>query len=1017
MSRATILGLLVFLGILCVGRAERSPPLANREAPSLALTRLPPVVTSWYREDGLPQNAISAVTQTRDGYLWISTYNGLARFDGVSFKIFDQQHFPVFTGNRITALHEDRQGRLWVGEETGNVVIIRDAGRTAEIVPSCWPRETIMAIRETPSGEILLLLGHGELVRASDGRTWRFQQEDTSDPRVLKCSVDSEGGVWLQDGKDRLVYRDGDQLKDWTMPDGEALTQLAFAETSRQGGLWIIANRRIRRWLAGRWVEDRGESPYPTQYISVFHELADGTLVMGALDVGLVLMAPGSPARVVDASEGLASDWVTSVTSDREGNVWAGTAGGLTALRPRRIEMVRTPDDWNHKGVLSIHRGADGALWVGTEGAGLYRLKDDIVRRFGEAEGLTKPYVWTVQTGADGTLWVGTWGQGLFVGRDDHFSVAPGWDPAAVAVTALHFAKNGDLLAGTNRGLARLHDGDWTWWREADGQPLGHIRTVAEDSAGRVWFGTSGRGLGCLDQGGIRRFDTSNGLPSLYVWALLPRGDDLWIGTSGGGLARHRDGRFDVLSTREGLPSDTICSILTDDRADRLWFTSFSGVFSLAGRDLDACMTLRRTLAPPFFLDRSDGLATIECAGGMQQPSLYEPDGSLWVASSKGLARLATFDLKRQTLSPPVFIQAGLIDDEPVSGEWDTTLSVAPGRHRIEIKLAALNFSAPEKVRLRYRLEGLEDDWVDIGHQRSIHFSYLPPGRYRLHVAASNRDGYWNELGDRLDIVARPHFWQSWPVQLFAVAAGAGLVAFLVRARVLRRTRLRMADLERRHAVERERTRIAQDLHDDLGVSLTRLHLLSQTAQAGLADPVATRGHLAGIRAATVEITRAMDEIVWAANPRHDTFESLVAYLARFTQETLSSAGLRCRLDLPLDIPDLPLTAEFRHNLFLACKESLHNALRHALATEVLLSLRCDTPAGMLLVTITDNGRGFTPPTGDDGPVRPGESRGNGLRNLRQRLLALGGRVVWDSAPGKGASVRLEVPLPRFPTS
>lgn len=1018
MPRAFVL---VFFLLLVASRVPlagqtRAANASADDAPG-ALVRLPPVVTSWYREDGLPQNAVAAVRQTRDGYLWLATYNGLARFDGVAFKVFGQRELPALTGNRITALCEDARGRLWVGEETGNVVVVHEAGRSAEAVPRRWPREAVVAIRETPSGEMLLLLAHDELVRVEDGKAWKFEQTDRHNPTVLNLAVDRDGDVWLQDKKDRLVRRDGDRLAPWVMPDGEALTQISFAEPSRQGGLWIIANRRIRRWLDGRWVEDRGECPHPEQYVSAFHELADGTLALGVLDVGLLLLAPGSPPRQVDARAGLAGDWITSLSSDREGNLWAGTSVGLTSLRPRRVEMMSPPDAWGNKGVLAVERAPDGALWVGTEGAGLYRFFNDTIRRYGEAEGLTKPYVWAVKHDAAGDVWVGTWGQGLFRGREDRFEPAPGWDAAAVAVTALLVAKNGDLLAGTNRGLARLRDGRWTWWRESGGQPVGHVRVIAEDTEGNVWFGTAGRGLGRIDaRGELRLFGAADGLPGLYVWSLLPLDGDLWIGTAGAGLVRHRAGRFDVLTTREGLPSDTICGIIPDAYSDHLWFSSFSGVFALARQDLAACMTLRRPLAPPFLLDRGDGLATIECAGGMQQPALYEPDGGLWVASSKGLAHIDTTRLRRQTVSPPVFIQAGLVDDAPLIGEWDRELRVPPGRHRVEIRLAALNFSAPKKVRFRYRLAGLEDDWVDIGHQRSIHFTYLPPGDYRLHVAASNRDGYWNEIGDQLRIVALPALWQTWPARAAAVVLAAALLAGLVRARVLRSARLRMVELERRHAVERERTRIAQDLHDDLGVSLTRLHLLSQTAQAGAGDPAATRVHLAGIRAVAVDITRAMDEVVWAANPRHDTLESLVAYLARFAQEFLGAAGLRCRLDLPLEIPEVPLTAEFRHNLFLACKESLHNAVRHSGAAEVRLALRCDPDARELIVTIADDGRGFDPEA-----MLSGGARGNGLRNLVQRLRALGGRVEWKSAPGRGAVVTLRAPLappdvPGFPS-
>jgi signal transduction histidine kinase len=321
-----------------------------------------------------------------------------------------------------------------------------------------------------------------------------------------------------------------------------------------------------------------------------------------------------------------------------------------------------------------------------------------------------------------------------------------------------------------------------------------------------------------------------------------------------------------------------------------------------------------------------------------------------------------------------------------------------------------LSFTAPEKVRFRYRLEGLETKWMDAGTKRSVNYSYIPPGKYTFRVLACNNDGVWNESGGAFAFTVLPHFWQTWWFRTLAGLNAAVLVAGTVLFTTRRRMRHKLERIERQRAIERERARIAKDIHDDLGASLTRITLLSQSARGEMEHSPEAAADLDRIYRTARELTRAMDEIVWAVNPQHDTLDSLATYLGKFAQDFLNAVHVRCRLDLPMQLPVWPLTAEVRHNLFLAFKEALNNAVRHADATEVRVSLSIE-PAGFAL-RVEDAGRGFV--TGADGsaardPVRL--ASGNGLANMQQRLAEIGGRCDLRSAPGEGTKVTFFVPV------
>jgi len=966
----------------------------------------------WQTEDGLPENVVTAIVQTRDGYLWVGTYDGLARFDGASFTVFDNVNTPEMSSSRVISLFEDREGNLWIGHETGELTRYRDGHFYAVKFNPAWDNRKISGIGSDQTGRLWVLNEEGKLADVN-GELISVPNAGVS-TRAASLVAGEHGALWATYNGEVLALNHG-QLT----PMAPAVQSLGYVEAicpSREGGFWVAGEQRLRKWDGSRWSDDLGSTPWAQSPISTLIEMRSGCLAVGTLDRGLYLIFPHRGVLHFSRANGLPHDWVRCLYEDHEGTLWAGAgSGGLVALRAGKVATVNAPDDWQGRELLSVTAAHDGALWIGTEGAGIYRLQNDEWTHFTEMDGLSNLFVWSVAEDAQGRVWAGTWGGGLLIQEGDHFAHAPGLENMTVPMTAILHARDGSTWIGTTAGLLHDRAGVPTWYGRNEGLKLPDVRAIAEDRDGGVWFGMLGGGLGHLHQGVLQQFQKKDGLSSDYVQCLhLDADGTLWIGTYGGGLNRLKQGRFAGISSSQGLPNNFICDI-EDDRHGNFWISSHSGVFCVPKDELTRCADGQSASVNCLSYGKADGMPTPECSGGLQPAGARTTDGRLWFPTGKGLVVFNPEDAKVNKLAPPVIIENLLADGRTVSPfpSGDAPLQIPPGPQRFEFRYTALSFVVPEKVRFKYRLEGLEPDWVDAGTKRSANYSHIPPGSYKFHVIACNSDGVWNDSGATLAFTVQPYFWQEWwfriPAGLAVVTLLAGAVASGVLWIARRRMRLKLERLERLRAVEHERARIAQDIHDNLGANLTRISLLSESAHNELENPAQAAVQLERIYGTTRELTRAMDEIVWAVNPQHDTLDSLASYLGNFAQEFLGSLDIRCRLDVPLQLPQWPVTAEVRHNLFLAFKEALHNVVKHAAASEVYVSLT--TGANAFILVIRDDGKGFAPdPLQAEGRREPSRiARGHGLANMRKRLAKIGGQCEIQSSPGKGTEVKFVV--------
>jgi len=964
--------------------------------------------TGWRLEQGLPANKAMSVAQTPDGYLWIGTYEGLARFDGIRFKRFDNTNVPGWQDGAVTALYVAHNGVLWIGHVDGAVSAYKNGRFESFAAPSDWNANRIMNLAEDKAAELWAQDDLGQLFRIRDHL--RLAPEKGSANSVSSMITGPDGNVWVV-RCGRLSRLDGERVTAVDLPS-EMPTYIHGICGSADGGIWILAEDELWRFQGSTWKHFPGTLQFGGTPVQAMIETTAGQIVGGTTDHGMVLIDPKNRLNdlIFSRSSGFDSDWVLSLCEDKEGDLWLATGtSGLVRLSQKKVVMLEPSDSWQGRAVLSVSATHYGGYWVGTEGAGVYRLQEGNWINYAKPAGIRTPYIWSMAEDIEGRFWLGTWGGGVYLENNGMFSRPAGLDSITAPVTALLRARQGGIWLGMANGVAR-YDGEKIVELNLPGNlPIRNVRSLLEDPDGSLWIGTRGEGLYCIHDGNVRKFSRADGLSSDFIQCLRRDGSGaLWIGTRGSGLNRLERNHISIVDSSKGLPDDSICDI-EDDGLGYFWISSRNGIFRVDQHDLARSAEGTIHAVPFVSYGLSEGLSTLSASGGLQPAGCIARDGSIVFAMDRGLAKIDPRQVHANTHVPPVEIESIKADDHEVkeSAGHPGHFEIEPGRTRIEIDYTALSFAAPEKVQFKRRLEGLDKEWVPVGTERIARYSYLPPGRYIFKVLASNNDGVWNNIGRSVMITILPYFWQTASFEAAAILGVVALVGAGVWLETRRRLKKRLDQLERAHAIQTERSRIASDMHDDLGAHLTRITMLSETARADMDDPMRVKAGLTMIYETAGEVTKAMDEIVWAVNPKHDTLPSLGYYLEKFALDLLRGANFRCRLNFPADYPDWCPSSEVRHNLFLAYKEALNNAVRHSAAKTVTVSLELRA-AGCALKVADENAEGEIAEEKRTRITRI--SAGNGIANMKRRMARVGGSCEVEITTS-GCTVTLFIPV------
>jgi signal transduction histidine kinase/ligand-binding sensor domain-containing protein/CheY-like chemotaxis protein/HPt (histidine-containing phosphotransfer) domain-containing protein len=741
----------------------------------------------WQKEDGLPQNSVTSILQTKDGYLWLGTMEGLVRFDGQRFVVFDRQNTAELRDNNIFTLYETRDGSLWIGTDGGGLVRYKDGKFALYSTQQGLQHVKIRALAEDPQGVLWIGTDSG-LTQFKDDKFITYAvQSGSIHVGVTALRVTQDGNLWVgTDGGGLSRYKDGG-IHTFTTKSGLANDRIHTLFEARDGALWIGTDGGLTVLRDGQFNSYTKKEGLPNETIWAIREAHDGGLWIGTDGGGLSRFSDGKFTSYTSA-QGLSQDVVWAIYEDREGSLWVGTeGGGLNRLAERRIGLFDAANGLLHNSVWTVYEDREQTLWIGTE-AGLNRLKDGQFSAFTTSkDGLAPGRVWSIYQDRSGALWAGT-DNGLSVFRRDDKTREGQWTTYTHkhglppnAVTALGEDWTGNLWIGTDGGgLARLDNGRFVIFTMQDGLPDNHIKALLEDQSGNLWLGTEA-GISRWRNGTFLNYGLQEGLPNGNIRALHEdRDGSMWIGTRGGGLVRFRDGQFKMVTSRNGLLNDVVFQILEDDQQN-FWLSSTKGIYRVSKRDLNEFLDgkLNAVTSAPF--GTADGVKSNECNGGSQPAGWRGHDGQLWFPTIKGLVVIDPEQLKRNDLPPPVLIEAALVNGRPVN--HSQVSSLARGRGDLEFHFAALSFLDPEKIRFRYRLEGYNDTWIEAENRRSAFYTNLPPGNYRFHVVAANSDGVWNNIGATWKFELQPHFYQTRWFYVFCGLLALALTYALLRWR------------------------------------------------------------------------------------------------------------------------------------------------------------------------------------------------------------------------------------------
>ncbi len=994
---------------------------------------------SWVMENGLPQDTVHSLLQTRDGFLWLGTEAGLVRFDGSGFAVFDRNSIPALPSGDIRCMLETHDGGLWIGTSEG-LAQWKDGKVATFGTRNGLPGESVRALTETSGGVLWVWTDLG--VARQEGKEFIAATTANGLPGgvITSWTTDGSGGLWIASTQGAAVFRDGG----WTgmvppLRSSAPASQDGPYEIARgpAGGVLLASNEGVFAFAAGRWTEVAPPGAALQGGESFLESLPQGELAMASAS-RLSVVRGGRVVEQFNAAREIPGTRIQVLFVDRAGYLWIGTNSGLARLVDGKLQRLAVTDPLASASILALMEDREGNVWVGTETGGLHILRDQRFRNIGVRDGLSSDTTTTVVEDGAGALWVGTAGSGLNalqrgaqgVSVSKIYTVRNGL--LSDVILALAAAPNGDLWVGTPDGLNLLHHGQVDSYTSADGLPDDFVRSLLVDADGSLWIGTrrglthwmnapSGTrmttytqatglgsdlvgamardsignlwvatlaGLSRLQGGRITNFTTANGLSSNVVTALLARiQGTLLIGTQDHGWDLW-DGQKFSAAKENVIDQTSIHAILEDDR-NHLWFATGDGI---ARCDCTMTADCSHWLA----FGPADGLRSRETATNSHPSAWRSRDGRLWFATPKGLVEVNPAHFPINTIPPPVVVERFAVDDvdQPLggAGSW---LRIAAGHVHFEFDYAGLSFTAPQKVRYRYMLEGFDHHWTEAGTRRTAYYTNIPPGRYTFRVEAANNDGLWNMQGAALEFELRPHFYQTiWFYILLGLGIG-GLVVLLLRGRLKRAER-------EFSAVLGERNRIAREIHDTLaqgyvGISV-QLEVLAELLRHDKVEAAARQ--LDTARNHVREGLADARQSIWALRSQDSGEKTLPVRLRRVTEQA-GGHGVESGFSIYGAYRPLPPGTE--REILRIAQEAIHNVKKHAGAKRLWVQL--EYRQNEIALEVRDDGRGF--PASDE-PESPAGHYG--LTGMRERATTIKGTLEVTSEAGSGTTVRLRAP-------
>lgn len=985
------IGLLICLGFLLSGTAP-----GQTITPGRLLGCYQQFI--WQDQHGLPQNGISAVVQTPDGYLWLATAEGVVRFDGVRFTAFDNSNTNEIKSNNIQALLVDRTGALWIGTHGGGLSCYKNGRFSLYSTQDGLSDSHIKSLFEDRDGNLWAGTDGGGLNLFRDGRfTIYTTKEGLPDNRIWALTEDLAGNLWIGTSGGLARFKDG-HFTSYRVQDGLPDNRVQALCRDSEGNLWLGMREGLSRFREGHFTNYSQKDGLKHNNIMALYQDSVATMWIGTIGGGLYRYKDGR-FDACAAADGLANDEIQAIYQAPGGDLWLGTSGGgLALLRSGRFSVYTTENGLAHNMVGAIFEDAAGSVWVGTR-EGLNRFTDGVFSTY-TTQGQLYRGVSGIYPDRVGNLWLTMASNQIIRLSDRRSSVDDGkWTTIFNRSTVFLEDRAGNTWFGTSYdGLYRVYDGQSTVYHKQDGLADDYVDVMYEDREGDIWIGTRG-GLSRFKDGSFTTWTAREGFAGNHILSFYEdKTGVLWVGTHGDGLFRLKDGQFAIITTRNGLYDNLAHQILEDDNGN-LWMSGNKGIYRASLKELNDFADGRISTVNSFAYGAADGMLSREC-NGANPAGVKTRDGRLWFPTIQGVVVIDPRNLNQQP--PHIAIEQVSIDHalRPV-GE---AIEMRPGQGNLEIQYTALSWSRPQQIRFKYQLVGLDHEWVDAGTRRTAYYPHLPPGQYTFRVIADNGEGIWNLEGQNLSLVVLPPFYRTWwfTMVLLVSVAGVALLGYKLRVNQLERAREVQETFSRRliDSQEQERQRIAAELHDSLGQNLLVIKNRAAIAKLTSKDLPAAFQQLDQIADSTMQAIQEVRQIAYDLRPHHLNNIGLTRSLEEMLRRVEEASGLGIACEIEMLDGALPKEAEI--NIYRIVQEAVSNIVKHAQATRA--GVEIERREDRLLLAIRDNGCGF------DIHDSSGK-RGFGLPGMAERVRILGGTYRVESELGKGTAVLVELPL------
>lgn len=962
----------------------------------------------WSKYDGLPSNTLYGLVKGDDGFFWIGTSNGLARFDGSQFKVFNAANTPQIKANIAADLFKDIKGRIWfTNGGAGLLVMDRDNFKQiSEEQGLSLNHPSFFA--EAKNGSMYVGTFGGGLNIIEDDKSSKKlflktinKKNGLSSDDIHSLLIDKQERVWIGTYDEGINLIEGNEIKKFKRLGNQPNTAIEHIFQTSKGDILAATHRGVVIFNGKSFEENNAFLPLNGKTINHIAEDGEGNLWFSTSGYGIYVYN-GKTFFHLSTLNLLNSNDISQVLPTKFG-VWiCSLREGLSLLKQNKIKVLSEKQGLPHKKARTVFQAPNDMLWIGTsDGIAKYDEQTNRLTLIKSNFADLSVHSWAVN--AKGELFFGTLPYGILKIVDDKIVIAADRKLLKVNfIRSLKFTDDGTLWIGTNgAGVVLLKNGKTKFINKSKGLPSNFVACICKDRQNNFWIGTSGGGIALLNSNGsvLKTFSDKNGLANNIVNSIIEDEEGvIWVGTSVSGISRIKDNIIYNFNERNGLYSNTIKKLLYDGKG-HFWITSDRGVFSIRKSIFNAVAEGKREKLVFDLFGRNEGMIDEEFNAVADNAGCISRSGKIYAPSNNGVVIIDPKLFLSDAETPSVYIDDVFVNYKESSKEQLSDLP--PGTESVQINYGGISYLSGKNLKFKYILAGIDEHWAFTGTRRQAFFTHLPHGSYTLKVVAITPAGTESEKAAIISFTIRPYFWQTLWFQILFIISVIGLITLYLRFYFKRKYKQKVKILEAETALERERMRISKDMHDELGASLTKISLMSDLAKRNATEPDQLKKELDTISKASRNVASSMDEIVWAVNPKNDTLEKTIFYIAQYIEEYLSSTEIEFVIDIPDPVPTHFIHAELRHNLFLVIKEAVNNIVKHSGADTVQLKILIAN--SIFNLQLEDDGKGID--------VTGVDQFSNGLKNMKKRIEDFNGSFEITNNELKGTIIKIKLPL------